>query len=188
MVLIMALIKQQAIPISIIAVVIGALLSVVLQVIGAFVNDWLAGRREDRRAEREAGQQRAQWEKETEEQRAQWEREDKIRQEQQDREERRIKEDARIRAYQGFVSTASPPGKQNTASRRQQQQGLSEAYVEVQARGSQHILSEAETLYYAASDYLSDGEMDPAATERLNDARKEFWNAVAFEVDQEKTS
>lgn len=153
---------------TVLAIVLGAALSL----LGGIVNEVLARLREGRRAKREA-----------EERRALWEREDKLRKEQQDREDQRTLKEDRIRAYQRFLLAASLPSEGDERSLYKQRQALREAYLEIKAIGSMAMIGEADKLYRTADFLLLTA--DPTERDEdyppLEEARAKFWEAVEHE-------
>jgi cell shape-determining protein MreC len=103
------------------AAVVGSLLSL----IGGFVSDFFASRREERRLQREDHNRREQHE-----------REDRLRREQQDYEERLRVTQSRVQAYQAFTQAATFADYVPASDREGVRVALNRAYIEVQLYAS----------------------------------------------------
>jgi len=140
------------------AAVVGSLLSV----IGGFVSDFFASRREERRQEREDRNLREQYE-----------REDRLRREQQEHEEKLRVKQSRVRAYQEFTQAATFSDYVPSSDRESTRIALNKGYIEVQLYAGDNVASVAQGLYEAA--------------DRAIDARaEEFRSTFREQVDAER--
>jgi hypothetical protein len=156
--------------------VLAAIAGSVLTLGGTYLNDHLAAAREDRRAEREAREQRQRWE-----------REDRLRGEEKEVANRQEVREARARAYKAFVAATSFPAPFAEDQQARLTQELNERYTDVLLYCSSWLEGETDALYNAALEALSDpdnDEFDPPR-QQLKEARKRFWEAVRDEAQED---
>jgi hypothetical protein len=147
--------------------------------LGAVVSDFLAGRREDRRAEHEAKRQQDQWE-----------REDRIRKEEREQQAEAEQQERRVRAYKAFVA-ATPFDVVAPENAWELLSTLDEAFVEVQMYASDWVAQPAGTFYQSARTVLESPPQDEEHNEQrmrdLRSARAEFWKEVRDEAEATST-
>ncbi len=153
--------------------VLAAIAGSVLTLGGTYLNDHLAAMREDRRAEREA-----------EEQRKRWEREDRLRNEEQEEANRQEVREKRARAYKAFVAATSFQAPFAEDMQAEFTRELNERYTDVLIYCSDWSENEAAALYGASLEALSEPDDDEFAATRqqLKEARDKFWEAVRDEA------
>jgi hypothetical protein len=157
-------------------VVVAAISGAVFTSLGAFLNDFYARRREDRIAVREA-----------EAQRQQWDREDRTRRKNEEEADRLRVREQRASAYKAFVAATSFPAPFAEDQQARFTQELNERHTDVLLYCSNWLEGEADALYNAALEALSDpdnDEFDPPR-KQLKEARKRFWEAVRDEARED---
>jgi len=156
--------------------VVAAIVGSLLTLGGTYLNDYLAGKREDKRAKRE-----------TEEQQKRWEREDRLKEEEQSEAHRQQVREKRAPAYKAFVAATSFPAPFELNQQAEYAQELNERYTEVVLYCSATLENDAEALYNSALKALAepeDDEYDPSRQE-LRKARAEFWYSVRVEAQED---
>lgn len=153
------------------AAVVGSLLSL----IGGFVSDFFASRREERRQEREDRNLRERFE-----------REDRLRREQQEHEEKLRVKQSRVRAYQEFIQAATLPDYVAAPQREDARIALNKGYIEVQLYASDDVASAAELLYDATDKAIGVRAEEFRSThrQRIDDERANFFYAVRQELER----
>lgn len=158
----------------IIAAVVGTALGAVLQLLGAFAIDYLAGRREERRAKREDRVQQEQWKRDDELRHEEQDREEARRREQQEHEEKRREAQERAQVYKRLVAATTFTQPLSGPEMAKQFYELNDAFTDVQLYATGSTLTSARRLYDAAVnevDYDSEGN----TTEGLSQQRQSFW-------------
>jgi len=157
-------------------IVVAAIVGSVLTLLGTYLNDQLAAKREDRRAEREA-----------EEQQKRWEREDRLKEEEQAEAHRQQVREKRAPAYKAFVVATSFPAPFGLSQQAEFAQALNERYTEVVLYCSATVEHAAEELYTRALEALAepDDEEDDPSRERVRKARAQFWFFVRQEAQED---
>ena len=156
--------------------VVAAIAGTVFTLFGALLNDYLAARREDRRAKREA-----------EERRQQWEREDRLRTEEREEANRQEVREARARAYREFVVATTFPAPVAEELQASLTQELNARYTDVLLYCSYYLEDAARTLYEAARKALEDpdAEENEEVRQRLRQQREVFWREVRDEAQED---
>jgi hypothetical protein len=143
--------------------------------LGAVVSDYLAGRREDRRAEREA-----------EKQKDQWDRDDRIRKEERELQAEAEQRERRVRAYKAFIA-ATPYDVESPENAWLQLSKLDETFIEVQMYASDWVAESAGAFYQQARTVLESPPQDEEDNEQrmraLRSARAKFWKEVRDEAE-----
>ena len=157
-------------------VVIAAIAGAVFTSLGAFLNDYYAGRREDRLAQRVATEQRQQWA-----------REDQRRKEDEAEADRLRVREQRATSYKAFVAATSFPAPFEVDQQAGFTQELNERYTEVVLYCSATLEGDAAGLYEQALKALAEPEADEDAASRqeLRKVRTEFWFSVRVEAQED---
>lgn len=168
----------------IIAAVVGTALGAVLQLLGAFAIDFLAGRREERHAKREDRVRREQWERDDELRHQEEDRAEARRREQQEREDKRREAEERAQVYKRFVAATTFAQPLSGPEQTKQFYELNEAFTDVQLYATGPTLTSARQLYEVAVNEV-DMPQEGNTTEGLSAQRQDFWNLARQDLHEE---
>ena len=171
---------QTALLIAVSAAVVGQLLGAALTIVGGFVNDYFASKREERQQAREDRRQVEQREHE-----------DHIREAQRGHQEKRRSYENRIRAYQRFMEASTLDVPLDHYRIPEYRLALNTSYIESMFHTSEWATMEVQTLYRAATEVLDlaqeeavTDQQQSEAWDKLGRARTEFIEAVRYELER----